>query len=103
MAQDVDDESGAWVHAYLHRKEGDSGNAAYRYRRAGQPVASGSLEEEWNRIAAALLDESQVPLANLDRIVVKAARWAAFTISAPYAHPKCFRSSRTCSRRRCGS
>jgi hypothetical protein len=56
VAQDVDDEAGAWVHAYLHRKEGDSGNAAYWYRRAGQPIASDSLEEEWNRIAAALLE-----------------------------------------------
>ena len=55
VAQDVDDETGAWVHAYLHRKEGDPGNAAYWYRRAGQPVATDSLEAEWNRIATALL------------------------------------------------
>jgi hypothetical protein len=55
IAQDVDDKSGAWVHAYLHRKEGDPGNAAYWYRQAGQPVATDSLEDEWNRIATALL------------------------------------------------
>jgi len=55
LAQDVDDKSGAWVHAYLHRKEGDPGNAAYWYSRAGQPVATDSLEDEWNRIATALL------------------------------------------------
>ena len=55
VAQDVDDQSGAWVHAYLHRKEGDPGNAAYWYERAGQPVATDSLEAEWERIAAALL------------------------------------------------
>jgi hypothetical protein len=55
VAQDIDDESGAWVHAYLHRKEGDAGNAAYWYRRAGRPVAAGSLEEEWAQIASALL------------------------------------------------
>ncbi len=54
-AQDVDDDEGAWVHAYLHRKEGDLGNAAYWYRRAGQPVASDSLDSEWDRIASALL------------------------------------------------
>ena len=36
VAQDVDDETGAWVHAYLHRKEGDESNAAYWYRRAAQ-------------------------------------------------------------------
>jgi hypothetical protein len=55
IAQDVDDKDGAWVHAYLHRKEGDGGNAAYWYARAGRPVASDSLEAEWERIAAHLL------------------------------------------------
>ncbi len=34
---------GAWVHAYLHRKEGDISNAGYWYRRAGRPVATGPL------------------------------------------------------------
>lgn len=46
---------GAWVHAYLHRKEGDSSNAAYWYRRAGKPVFLGSLADEWSQIAAELL------------------------------------------------
>jgi hypothetical protein len=56
LAQDIDDATGAWVHAYLHRKkEGDPGNAAYWYRRASQPIASDSLDEEWARIVAALL------------------------------------------------
>jgi hypothetical protein len=55
LAQDVDDESGAWVHAYLHRKEGDLGNAGYWYRRANQPTATDSFDAEWNRITAALL------------------------------------------------
>jgi hypothetical protein len=54
-AQSVDDESGAWVHAYLHRKEGDAANAAYWYRRARQPVATDALVAEWDRIASALL------------------------------------------------
>ncbi len=36
VAQDIDDATGSWVHAYLHRKEGDEGNAAYWYRKAGQ-------------------------------------------------------------------
>jgi hypothetical protein len=51
------DEGGAgdWVHAYLHRKEGDAGNAAYWYRRAGKPVCRASLDEEWEAIAEALL------------------------------------------------
>jgi hypothetical protein len=55
IAQDVEDESGAWVHAYLHRKEGDLSNAAYWYRRARRGVASGSLDEEWQSIVSALL------------------------------------------------
>jgi len=45
----------AWVHAYLHRVEGDIGNAGYWYRRASKPVAQGPLEAEWERISSALL------------------------------------------------
>jgi len=44
-----------WVHAYLHRKEGDDWNAGYWYRRAGRPPHPGTLEQEWREIAAALL------------------------------------------------
>jgi hypothetical protein len=55
VAQDVDDASGAWVHAYLHRKEGDIGNAGYWYRRANQAIATDSLDAEWTRIVSALL------------------------------------------------
>jgi len=58
IAQDVDDKSAAWVHAYLHRKEGDAGNAAYWYRHADQPVAGDPLDAEWDRIAGALLTRS---------------------------------------------
>ena len=43
------------MHAYLHRKEGDAGNAAYWYRRARKPVCQASLDEEWAAIAEALL------------------------------------------------
>lgn len=46
---------GAWVHAYLHRKEGDESNAAYWYVRAGRPVAKGDLATEWREIAKELL------------------------------------------------
>ena len=55
IAQEVEDETGAWVHAYLHRKEGDLGNATYWYSRAKQPVATDDLESEWSRIVTALL------------------------------------------------
>jgi hypothetical protein len=49
------DPTHAWVHAHLHRMEGDLGNAAYWYRRARQPTATGELREEWRAIVQALL------------------------------------------------
>ena len=55
IANGVDDKTGAWVHAYLHRKEGDLGNAGYWYQRAGQPIATDSLEVERDRILTSLL------------------------------------------------
>ena len=55
VAQDIDGPTGAWIHAYLHRKEGDLGNAGYWYRRANQPVATDSLDAEWTRLVSALL------------------------------------------------
>jgi hypothetical protein len=58
VAQEIEDERGAWIHAYLHRKEGDAGNAAYWYRRAKRPIASGSLDAEWRLIAEELLTET---------------------------------------------
>ena len=54
-AQAQDDKDGAWVHAYLHRKEGDPSNAGYWYRRAGKSPATTTLDAEWESIAAALL------------------------------------------------
>jgi len=55
VAQDVPDPDGAWVHAYLHRKEGDAGNAAYWYRRAARPVCRDTLDVEWESIVSAFL------------------------------------------------
>ncbi len=57
-AMDEDGRESAWVHAYLHRVEGDAGNAAYWYRQAHQPVAAGALATEWTAIVAALLDRT---------------------------------------------
>ena len=54
IVQDEDTLDAAWVHAYLHRVEGDLGNAGYWYRQAGKPVAKHSLEVEWERIVSAL-------------------------------------------------
>jgi hypothetical protein len=55
IAQDQHTADAAWVHAYLHRVEGDLGNAGYWYRQAGKPVATGSLETEWELMVSALL------------------------------------------------
>lgn len=55
IAQDVTDVSGAWVHAYLHRKEGDLANAGYWYRRAGKPESRAPLAGEWAEIVESLL------------------------------------------------
>ena len=58
----VMDEGGkdcAWVHAYLHRVEGDLGNARYWYRQAQRPVATAPLSAEWNAIAEILLQEGR--------------------------------------------
>jgi hypothetical protein len=56
LVQDEDTAEAAWVHAYLHRLEGDLGNAGYWYRQAGKPVAKDSLESEWERITSGLLE-----------------------------------------------
>jgi hypothetical protein len=57
-----DGRDAAWVHAYLHRVEGDLGNAGYWYRQARRAAASGSLEAEWDGIAAALIGkEARTP------------------------------------------
>jgi hypothetical protein len=45
----------AWVHAYLHRRENDLGNAAYWYRRARRPIPTCGMEAEWSQIAGELL------------------------------------------------
>ncbi len=55
LAQEAGGAEGAWVHAYLHRREGDELNAGYWYARAGRPAASGDLPEEWEQIARTLL------------------------------------------------
>jgi len=49
------DPSCDWVHAYLHRKEGDASNAGYWYRRSGKPVAITALSDEWRAIVKTLL------------------------------------------------
>jgi hypothetical protein len=60
IIQDIEDENGSWIHAYLHRKEGDVGNADYWYRKAGRSRPGSSLKEEWTNITAALLENYSV-------------------------------------------
>jgi hypothetical protein len=55
IAQDDTSAEGAWVHAWLHRIEGDLANARYWYRQAHRQVAEGDLREEGETIAAFLL------------------------------------------------
>jgi hypothetical protein len=54
-AQQDEGPEGSWVHAYLHRKEGDQSNAEHWYRRAGKPVCREPLDAEWLGIVKELL------------------------------------------------
>jgi hypothetical protein len=58
LAQEISGAEGAWVHAYLHRREGDQSNAEYWYRRASKPVMAGQLDDEWRAMVEALLDQA---------------------------------------------
>ena len=55
IAQDLHTPMGSWIHAYLHRKEGDDWNAGYWYRQAGKPFPDCSLEEELKDLVMANL------------------------------------------------
>ena len=55
IIQDMDDTTASWIHAYLHRKEGDINNAGYWYHRAGKKRSPVSLEKEWEEIVSALI------------------------------------------------
>ena len=50
IVQDINTETASWIHAYLHRVEGDIDNAHYWYNRANKEPASESLESELNDI-----------------------------------------------------
>jgi hypothetical protein len=54
IIQDTEDKTSAWIHAYLHRKEGDISNADYWYNRAGRKRPVISLKEEWEEIVKTL-------------------------------------------------
>ena len=56
-AQEIKDAIGSWIHAYLHRKEGDLANAGYWYHRAGKPECRSALDAEWEEIVASLVND----------------------------------------------
>ena len=55
LIQDIPDKNASWIHAYLHRKEGDTWNADYWYSKAGKKRPSVTLAEEWEQITEAFL------------------------------------------------
>jgi hypothetical protein len=55
IAQEIHTREGSWIHAYLHRVEGDIGNATYWYHKAGRPMPEGALENEWEELVKAFL------------------------------------------------
>lgn len=56
IIQDIEDKNAAWIHAYLHRKEGDIWNADYWYSRAGRKRPSLSFEKEWEDIVKEIVE-----------------------------------------------
>ena len=56
IVQDIDSTMASWIHAYLHRKEGDFGNAGYWYSRAGKTQPSHDLETEWKELVMELIE-----------------------------------------------
>ena len=57
IVQDIETATASWIHAYLHRREGDESNARYWYSRAGRSFPSGlTLDDEWTTITAVLLE-----------------------------------------------
>lgn len=57
IAQEIHTDEGSWIHAYLHRKEGDHWNANYWYNKAGRSMPSYSLDEERERITLYFLKQ----------------------------------------------
>jgi len=59
VIQELEDKTASWIHAYLHRKEGDLWNADYWYSKAGRKRPNVSLEEEWKDISASVISNNR--------------------------------------------
>ncbi|MDB5229454.1 MAG: hypothetical protein JWN76_259 [Chitinophagaceae bacterium] len=57
VIQDIAGNNAAWIHAYLHRKEGDIWNADFWYNKAGKKRPDMTLEKEWEELVNAMLNE----------------------------------------------
>ena len=57
VISEIEDKNAAWIHAYLHRKEGDIGNADYWYNQAGKKRSDAILKKEWEEIVKEFLDQ----------------------------------------------
>ena len=60
IAQEIHSPKGSWIHAYLHRKEGDSANAGYWYHMAERPFPTVGLDQEWEQLVAAFAEKESV-------------------------------------------
>ncbi|WP_420602052.1 hypothetical protein [Flagellimonas sp.] len=56
IAQELHTQMGSWIHAYLHRKEGDDWNAGYWYRQAGRSFPKLTLEEELKQLVQFIIN-----------------------------------------------
>jgi hypothetical protein len=58
IAQEIPDSGGSWIHAYIHRVEGDRWNSNYWYTKAGKKMPDISLKEEWESLVKYFLKKS---------------------------------------------
>ncbi len=60
IVQETSGTKGDWIHAYLHRREGDLSNASYWYSRIGKQLPDYSMNEEWIKLVSSCLDNQQL-------------------------------------------
>jgi hypothetical protein len=94
IVQDAHDFLSSYIHAIVHRTEGDFWNSKYWLRRVGQPAITGKIAQQCsaNLDAASLQSWRQTGvLANSsyqpDRLVDAVQRWLESTSSSGYSKP----------------